>query len=92
MVVKLGVPLATEPEQAEIDQPHRAGGYPVPVEPAPAQVMNSSDAQRGQHAGEPQHVLELLHIALLPPQLVVAVLSASPAVYAGGLDVAKRIR
>ena len=92
MVVKLGVTLTTKPEQAKVDQPYRAGGYPVPVEPTPDQVMAGSDAKSGQRASEPQHVLELLRVALFPPPPVVAVLGASPAVHARGLDVAKRIR
>ena len=59
--------LTADPEQAEVDQPDRAGGDPIPVERSPAQVVHGGGPQRGQRGGEPQHVVELLRIALLPP-------------------------
>src|SRR5207249_167177 len=44
--------------------------------------------QVGQRFGELEHVVELLAVAVEPPDVVVPVLAAPPGVDAGGLDVA----
>jgi hypothetical protein len=92
VVAPLGVLLAADPEQSLVDQPDHAGRDPVEVEVAAPQVGRGGRAQAGQGAGEAQHVRELLRVALLAPQLVVAVLGAAAAVHAGGLDVPERVR
>src|SRR6266446_9363116 len=88
MVVQLGVLLAADAKQAEIDQPDSASGDTVPIQAAALQVLHGGRPQRRQSAGEPQHVSELLGVALVSPQRVVDVLGPAPAVHAGGLDVA----
>ena len=70
MVIQLGILFASDTEEAEVDQPDSAGGYPAAVEAAAAQVMQSGGPQGRQRAGEVEHVLELLGIALLPPEPV----------------------
>ncbi len=92
VMVQLGVLLAADAEQAEVDQPDGAGDDAVPVEVAALQVLQGGRPQRGERAGEPQHVGELLGVSLLSPELVVAVLGPAPAVHAGGLDVSQRVR
>ena len=92
VVIELGVPLAADPEQPEVDQPDDASGHPVAVEVTSLQVGLGGGAQAGQRAGEAQDMGELLHVPLLAPQLVVAVLGPAPAVHPGRLDVAERIR
>ncbi len=57
-----------------------------------SQVPQGSRTQRGQRACEPEHVVELLDVTLLSPQLVVSILGPSAAVHAERLDVAERIR
>ena len=91
VVIEFGVLLPADPEQAEVDQPDRGRGHAVAVEVAAAEVGHRGGPQRGQRAGEPQHVRELLGVALLTPHLVVAVLGPAPAVDARGLDVAQRV-
>jgi hypothetical protein len=34
--IQLGIPFASDTEEAEVDQPDSAGGYPAPVEAAAA--------------------------------------------------------
>src|SRR5487761_116445 len=92
MMVKLGIFLAPDAEQAEVDQPDGAGHDPVPVEVAALQVLQRGRPQRRERAGEPQHVGKLLRVSLLSPEPVVAVLGPATAVHAGGLDVSKRVR
>jgi hypothetical protein len=91
VVIELGVLLPSDPEQAEIDQPDRGRGHPIAVEAAAAEISQRRRPQRGQRVGEPEHVRELLLVALLAPHLVVAVLRPAPAVDARGLDVAQRV-
>ena len=91
VVVKLCVPLAADAEQAKVDQPHSACRDVIPVQRPPPQVAERCRAQPRQGAREPQHVLELLLVALLPPELVIAVLGPAATVDAGGLDVAERV-
>ena len=86
MMVQLGIFLAPDAEQAEVDQPDGAGHDPVPVEAAAPQVLQRGRPQRRERAGEPQHVGKLLRVSLLSPELVVAVLGPATAVHAGGLD------
>ena len=64
----------------------------VTIETTARQVRHGGRPQRGQNAGEPQHVKEFLSVALFAPLLVVAVLGPAPAVHAGGLDVPQRVR
>ena len=92
MMVQLGILLAPDAEQAEVDQPDGAGHDTVPVEAAALQVLQGGRPQRRERAGEPQHVSKLLGVSLLSPQLVVAVLGPASAVHAGGLDVSQRVR
>ena len=88
MVIELGVLLPADPEQAEIDQPDRGRGHALAVEVVAAEIGHYGRPQPGQRAGEPQHVPELLGVALLAPHLVIAVLGPAPAVDARSLDVA----
>jgi hypothetical protein len=92
VVVEVGVPLLADAEQAEVDQPDHAGHDPVAGQAAVPQVLRGGRPQPGQRAGEPEHVPELLGVALLPPELMVEVLEPALAVGARGLDVAERIR
>ena len=92
MMVQLGIPFAAEPEQAEINQPDGAGRDAVTIQITSRQVRHGSRPQRWQNAGEPQHVNELLGVALFAPLLVVAVLGPAPTVHAGGLDMPQRVR
>ena len=92
MMVQLGIFFAADPEQAEVDQPDGAGRDAVTIQTNSRQVLHSGRPQRRQNAGEPQHVKELLGVALFAPLLVVAVLGPAPAVHAGGLDVPQRVR
>jgi hypothetical protein len=91
VVVQLGVPLAADAEQAQVDEADRGGGHPVPAQVPVAQVRHGGLAQRRQSQREPEHVVELLLVPVLAPPVVVAVLGAAPGVDAGGLDVAQRI-
>jgi hypothetical protein len=91
MMVQLGVLLAAEAEQAEVDQPDSAGRDAVAGEVATLQVRHGGSPKPGQGAGEPQHMRELLSVALLSPQRVVDVLRPAPAVYADRLHVAERV-
>ena len=92
VMIQFGVPLSADAEEAEVDEPDRARGHAVLVEPAAFEVVHGGRPERGQGAGEPQHVRELLRVPLLAPGLVIAVLGAAPGVDAGGLDVPQRIR
>jgi hypothetical protein len=92
VVVEVGVPFLADAEQAEVDQPDYAGHDPVAGQAAVPQVPRGGRSQPGQRAGEPEHVPELLGVALLPPELVVEVLEPALAVGARGLDVAERVR
>jgi hypothetical protein len=67
MMVQLGIPLAADAEQAEIDQPDRTRNDALAVHVGTVQVLRRSRAQGWQRAGKPQHVSELLSVALLPP-------------------------
>jgi hypothetical protein len=67
MMVKLGVLLAADAKQAEVDQPDDAGRDAVPAEIAALQVVQGGGPQRRQRVGKPQHVREFLGIALLSP-------------------------
>jgi hypothetical protein len=67
MMVKLGVLLAADAKQSEVDQPDDAGGDTVPAEIAALQVAAGGRPQRGQRVGKPQHVHEFLGVALLSP-------------------------
>src|SRR5580704_11549625 len=90
-MVELCVLLAADAKKAEVDQPHRGGSHSVMIEVRMAQVLHSGCPQLRQRASEAHHVRELLHLTLLPPHLVVAVLGPASAVNAGGLDVAKGV-
>ena len=91
MVIQLGVLLPADAEQAEVDQADRGGGHPVTIEMPAAQIPHGGRPQRGQRAGEAEHVRELLGVALLAPHLVIPVLGPAAAVDAGGLDVTERV-
>ena len=73
-MVEVGVPFLADAEQAKVDQPDHAGHNPVAGQAAVPQVLRGGRPQSGQRAGEPEHVPELLGVALLPPELVVEVL------------------
>jgi hypothetical protein len=92
VVIEFGVLLPADPEQAKVDQPDRGRGHAIAVQAAAAEIPQRRRPQRGQRIGEPEHVRELLLLALLTPHAVVAVLGPAPAVDACGLDVAQRIR
>ena len=92
MVVEFGVPFPADAEHAEVDQPDHAGHDPVAGQAAVPQVVRGGRPQPGQRVGEPEHVPELLGVALLPPEPVVEVLEPALAVGARGLDVAERVR
>jgi hypothetical protein len=79
--------LAADPEEAAVQQPHRAREHALAGEVVAAgQVALDTFAQRRQRAGETRHVLELLRVPAGAPRLVVAVLLA-----AGGVD-ARRLQ
>ena len=87
------VNLAADPEHPDIEQTHRAGQHPPPVEVASsAHRAKHALAHRWQGPGESEHVLELRLGLLLTPQLVVAVLATAGRVHAGGLEVTERVR
>ena len=91
-LVRDGVVLGADPEEAAVQQPHGAGQHVVAVELVAGEVRGDALAQRGQRAGELDHVVELLLVAALAPARVVQVLLAPAVVDAGGLDVAARVR
>jgi len=92
VVVEFGVPFPADAEHAEVDQPDHAGHDPVAGQAAVPQVGCRSRPQPGQRVGEPEHVPELLGVALLPPEPVVEILEPALAIGACGLDMAGRVR
>jgi hypothetical protein len=86
------VVLAADPEEPAVEQPHRAGEDLLARQRLGGEVAIDVAPQRGQRAGEPDHVVELLLVAALAPALVVEVLLAAAVVDAGRLDVAARVR
>jgi len=90
--VVLGVALAADPEEAEVQQPHRGGQHPLPGEPAAGQLGRDDLARVRQRRGELQHVIVLFLVALLAPARVVHVLPAPGGIEADGLDMAVRPR
>ena len=89
-VVRLGVVLAADAEEAAVKKAHGAGEHALLVELGSPQVALHAPPQLRQAAGEPHHLVELLLVAPLAPLAVVDVLLAAAGVDAGGLDVAHR--
>ena len=90
-LVRLGVLLAADPEEAEVEQAHRAGQRALARHPLSADVAADGAPQARQPAGELAHRLVLARRPALLPAVVVAVLLAPGFVEPGGLDVADRI-
>jgi hypothetical protein len=91
-LVFLGVLLAADPEEAEVEQADRAREHSLADEPAPLQVALQPPAHAGQLGGELEHHLELLAITMLAPAVVVAILLAPGIVEPRRLDVPVRER
>src|SRR5205085_8154764 len=85
------VALAADPEQPQIEQPERARENALANQPAPRQILDRALTKRRQRASEPDHLVELLAVAVLAPTLVVEILLASRVVLPGRLDVAHRV-
>jgi hypothetical protein len=90
-LVLLGVPLRADPEEAAVEQAHRAAQEALAWEAGAVEILRRTVAQARKGAGEVDHLVELLAIAALAPAVVVAVLLAPRCVGAGGLDMAHRI-
>jgi hypothetical protein len=85
--------LGADPEEAAVQQPHRAGEHaPLGQVRRRAQVGGDVLAEGGQRVGELDHVVELLLVAAPAPGVVVAVLLAAGVVEAGRLQVTAGIR
>ena len=91
-LVLVGVALAADAEEPEVEQPHGAGEHAVADEPAAAEVLDDAAAQLRQRGGEVEHLVELLAVAVLAPFLVVEVLLAPGVVDPGRLDVPVGLR
>lgn len=87
--VGLGAPvaLASDPEEAEVEQTRGAGEHAVRAQAAQGQIALHGPPQAGERAGDPPYVF-VLRLLLPPPELlVVEVLPAARRVGSDGLDV-----
>jgi hypothetical protein len=73
--VVLGVLLAADPEEAEVEQPERAGQHAVAGQAVLGEVLVDLLTRAGQPVGHGENPLVLLGITLLAPRVVVAVLA-----------------
>lgn len=89
--VVLGVGLAPDPEEAEIEKADRAGEHALASEAVGGEPAARLRPQRPEGGGEVEHALELLAVAPLAPGVVVQVLPPSGRVHSGGLEMAERI-
>ena len=64
MMIQFGVPFAADAERPRSIGRTALAVVPVPVELQAFEVAHRGRAQRGQRGGEPQHVHELLGVAL----------------------------
>ena len=87
-----GVLLTSGPEEAQVDQPYRGGQDPVPVQAPGVQAGQHRLADPRQRTPEFQHPVELALVLLLPPLLVVQVLTPPGRVRPDRLDVPVSIR
>src|SRR4051794_11770662 len=86
-LVLLRVALAADPEEPEVQKPHRAGQDTLANQSPALEVGVEPIAERGQPAGEVEHAIELQLVPALTPDVVVAVLLSPGGVDAGRLDV-----
>ena len=63
----LGVLLAADPEQADVEHPHRTGEHPTLGSTPRRSVLGDTRAAAGQRIRELDHLAELLAVTLLPP-------------------------
>jgi hypothetical protein len=87
-LVLLGVGLRADPEEAPVEQPHRAGQHPLAGQLLALEVGGHPLAQVRQGPGEVQHAVELLLVPSHPPDRVVQVLAAPRLVGPDRLEVA----
>ena len=90
LVLRLVV-LATDPEEAAVQQAHRTGEHPLRRKPLEGQVPGHAAAHERQGPRELDHGVELLLVAPLAPAPVVDVLLAATSVDSRRLDVAHRV-
>ncbi len=92
-VILIGVLLAADPEQAHVEQPHRAGENRLTAEVGRvSDVGREVAAEPWQQRREPLHAVELLAVAALAPARVVEVLLAPRCVDAGRLEMTPLVR
>ena len=91
-LVGFGVELAADPEEAEVEEPHRAGQRPLARHPVARQIPRRRPSQARQGDRELAHRLELARRRPPLPGLVVAVLLAAGGVDPGRLDMAEGVR
>ena len=91
-VVLLGVRLAADAEEAQLEQAHRTRQYALARHAVEADVVGDLLAELGKTAGEAQDPVVLLAVPRRSPLVVVAVLAATLGVHPGGLDVPVRVR
>ena len=90
-LVLLGVVLAADPEEAEVEQAHGAGQRPLARHPLPRQVAVTARRRRGSGGGELAHASNLRSARRCCQRVVVEVLLAPGGVDPGRLDVAERV-
>jgi hypothetical protein len=89
--VVIGVGLAPDPEEAEIEEADRAGEHALASEAIAGEPAARLRPQGPEGVGEVEHALELLPVAPLAPGVVVEVLPPSGRVHSSGLEMAERI-
>ena len=87
-----GVVLGADTEEPAVEEAHSAGEDALARQPALGEVLRGLPAQAGQGAREPQHLVELLLVAPLPPERVVEVLAPPGGIGPDRLDVPVRVR
>src|SRR5579884_1106435 len=83
--------LAADPEEPDVEQPHRAREDLLVPEPAVADAGRDLAPQLRQETPEPLHPAELRAVAVLPPERVVEVLLAARRIDPCRLEVAEGI-
>ncbi len=90
--VLLHVALRADPEEPEIEEPHRARQHPLASEAARDDVSVADPPHRGETPGQPGDALELLTAATGGPVLVIQVLLPPGGIGADRLEVSPIVR
>jgi len=78
--------IAPDPEAAQVEQPQGSGEHRLTARTTDEQVFEAGGAHLGKHGSEVQHSIELGHVPVRSPLVVVAVLAPALRVGADGLD------